>query len=270
MPIVNSYNQYVLNNFGAESVMINIEKSWQDFHFFGSSLITLAGDLTISPSGTPQTGQIIRVFFYPRFDLNGFDFTFFGRTVTASICDAPTLATAFYTGAKWEIMFANTYEDGAPKLKPQSVLPGDIANDAVTTPTIAEDAVTTPAILDGAVTPEKLADDNRIELVVLSTNIINGTIRKQVHIPYPAGCLLYGVHFSFAQASTGDVTFTYYANNVVIIPSYTSVTPAQGASGGHILNLFGPVNINFNTYFRCDVTGTANDGEVDITIALFV
>jgi len=70
-----------------------------------SNPLTMTGDLTIAPSGTPTKGMVCNFLFDSSMILSGFNFSLFGYAVTTTQALTTWNATCYYNGSAWEVYF---------------------------------------------------------------------------------------------------------------------------------------------------------------------
>lgn len=241
--------------------------------------VTLSGNLTISFSGTPRTGD---VFFIEKTASvtvgGGITLTILGSVLDTVLLSKPFELTSVYNSGSFgntfkvdwntvDVVGTNQIQDSAittAKIGTGQVGNTNIANNAVTTSKILDDAVTTLKIDDLAITTNKI-DNNAVTTGKIANDAVGSTqlapISNQTVLGNISGGVANPVEVPIASLITsGNLTETTSA--VLTITGGTGAVLGSGTTIEVKANtvsqdgfVTAPTVTNANSYWGTDVSG---------------
>lgn len=140
--------QYTALTSGTISIPVDYATSYPDIVYDNSIItgtVTLVGNLSVSPSGTPIKGQKSVIFWNASVTPAGSDVTIFGESVPDELLASNFIADCTYDGVAWVV----------------NIIPDFAGTGIIAGKLLAADSVSTAKILDDAVTNAKLANITR-------------------------------------------------------------------------------------------------------------
>lgn len=107
--------------------------------------VVLAGNVTITGSGTPVVGSTYSILIGGGFTLGGNTFTVFGQSITAAQCLYKQKVLCYYNGSSWDV-----YVDSDDSDNTDDINGADIVALSIPTAAIAAQAITLPKIANAA------------------------------------------------------------------------------------------------------------------------
>jgi hypothetical protein len=127
MAINNTYNTYTILAAGL-TTSLPVDDSVDVYNFVASGgAVVLAGNISVSGSGTPEVQTTYNIRFYGGFTLGGNTCTFFGTTLTAEQCLYQQYITAIYNGSSYDVHISSTDAYPTPDIDG-----ADLVNNSVT------------------------------------------------------------------------------------------------------------------------------------------
>ncbi len=90
--------------------------------------VALAGNVTITASGTPITGSTFSFLIGGGFTLGAFTFTIFGTALTAAQCLYKQVVFCYYNGTTWDVYIASDDTDASDDVNGADIVDGTITN----------------------------------------------------------------------------------------------------------------------------------------------
>jgi len=90
--------------------------------------VVLAGNVTITGSGTPSIGTTYTILVGGGFTLGGFTFSIFGSTLTAAQCLYKQIVFCYYNGTTWDVYISSDDTGASTDIDGADIVTGTITN----------------------------------------------------------------------------------------------------------------------------------------------
>jgi hypothetical protein len=189
MPVLYQIKPIVITSVGGNLVQ-PVGESYTYYNISGSA--TMAGNLQITPSGTPSTGLTYIFVWKAVLDIitNSTTVTVFGQALTSVQVQKKNVITCTYNGSTWDVDvqtfntesgFIETSQLGTGVVTATNIANGAItasllANGSVTLAKLAANSVDSSKIVDGTIVTADLADDSVTTAKIVDANVTTAKI----------------------------------------------------------------------------------------------
>jgi hypothetical protein len=189
MPVLYQIKPIVITSVGGNLVQ-PVGESYTYYNISGSA--TMAGNLQITPSGTPSTGLTYIFVWKAVLDIitNSTTVTVFGQALTSVQVQKKNVITCTYNGSTWDVDvqtfntesgFIETSQLGTGVVTATNIANGAItasllANGSVTLAKLASNSVDSSKIVDGTIVTADLADDSVTTAKIVDANVTTAKI----------------------------------------------------------------------------------------------
>ena len=101
--MIPTYLEYEITAAGLTQAL-TLADSVDEYRLYTSAPVTLAGDVTITPTGTPLTGEVVRIYYDCNIDLNGHTISIFGHELSQQEANSKLFIENRYANAAWGIV----------------------------------------------------------------------------------------------------------------------------------------------------------------------
>lgn len=264
---------------GGGTINLPVTDPYTKYVFDGSA--TLSSSYTIQSSGTPSLGTEFIIQYNASLILNSNTLTIFGADIIADLALKHFIVHAIYNGSSWDTTVLANFGDQpfitGDMIDFQTIVSGNIANDAVTTVTVlnsaitaaklASDSVSTVKILNNNITLEKLETDLLKEVIHIPVSFETGE-QSENTITIPFDCTIDSIRYTVTKAiaATDAATITPTISGIGTTPSSISIPLSTVINTSTLTTITASNNVTAGDLLRFTSAKTTAGGKALLTI----